>query len=456
MARQPIAFGKLRTRPEHNEAHNNLGVALAGQGQLAEAAAIYRQVLAASGAPPRRTITWVWLSRDRSSLPRRGELRSAPCNSSPTTPRRTAIGATPFVSSVVSRRRRLLSRTLRLNPRYAEAHNNLAIVRVKQGNVGAALPAYGEAIRLSSDYAEAHTNRALAWLQLGDFEQGWPEYEWRWKTKDFVLRRFAQPRWDGGSLEGKTILLYTEQGMGDTIQFVRYAPLLRSAAPVVVEAPTALVPLLLSCEGIDQLVPQGTPLPEFDVQCPLLSLPALTGTRLDSMPSRVPYLGPDPERVQHWGARLRAIPGFKIGIAWQGSTRYQDDRFRSIPLKHFEPLAKLPGVRLVSLQKGYGSEQLAGVAGSWPVVDLGKKLDESGGAFLDTAAVLTQLDLVVTSDTSLAHLAGRWQRPSGSRWGTPATGAGCWSTRGLSVVSDHAVVPPETSGRLGRGFHSYR
>ncbi len=262
------------------------------------------------------------------------------------------------------------------------------------------------------DYAEAHTNRALAWLQLGDFEQGWREYEWRWQTRDFTLRKFAQPRWDGGPLEGKTILLSTEQGLGDTIQFIRYAPLLRQrGATVVMEAPKALMGLLRSCDGIDQLLAQGSPLPDFDVQCPLLSLPALFNTRVDSVPARVPYLRPEPERLRQWGEQVRAMPGFKIGIAWQGSTRYQDDRFRSIPLKHFGALAQLPGVRLVSLQKGQGSEQLKGVPSTWRIEDFGRRVDESGGAFLDTAAVLAHLDLVVTSDTSLAHLAGALAAP---------------------------------------------
>jgi hypothetical protein len=246
----------------------------------------------------------------------------------------------------------------------------------------------------------------LAWLVSGDLERGWPEYEWRWRTKDFPRRSFAAPRWDGEALEGRTILLYAEQGLGDTLQFIRYAPLVqRRGGVVLVEAQPALVPLLKSCPGIDQLVPSGSPLPDFDVQVPLLSLPALLHTTRDTVPADMPYLSADPARSERWAAELRGIPGFRIGIAWQGNPTYRDDRHRSLPVKHFEPLARLPGVRLVSLQKGFGREQLASVP-DWNVLDLADRLDEAGGAFMDTAAVMQHLDLVVTSDTAIAHLAG--------------------------------------------------
>src|SRR5262249_38799312 len=161
-----------------------------------------------------------------------------------------------------------------------------------------------------------------------------------------------------------------------------YAALLKQrGATVVLEAPRALVPLLSRCRGINFLVPQGAPLPAFEVHCPLLSLPVLLGTRLENVPTEVPYLSAEPARLRHWAERLASEPGFKIGIAWQGSKKYQDDRFRSIPLHHFAALAQIPGVRLVSLQKGPGSEQLAAFASRWPILDLGERFDEQGGAF---------------------------------------------------------------------------
>ncbi len=323
------------------------------------------------------------------------------------------------------------------------------MVLEQQRRLDEALAAYEESIRLQPESADTHRNRALVWLLTGNFEQGWPEYEWRWKCSNAVRRSFTQPRWDGGPLTGKTILLHAEQGLGDSIQFVRYARLLkRRGAIVLVETPASLVPLLSRCDGVDRLIAQGGPLPEFDVQCPLLSLPALLHTSLDTVPSRVPYLSPDPERLRTWSERLRTLSGFKVGIAWQGSKRYAGDKHRSIPLKHFAPLASIPGIRLISLQKGHGSEQLA-EARSWNVLDLGGELDEKGGAFLDTAAVLAELDLLVTSDTSLPHLAGA----SGGS-GVDGAGAGqrlalAGGPGGLSVVSDHAAVSTKTLRRLG-------
>ena len=164
---------------------------------------------------------------------------------------------------------------------------------------------------------------------------------------------------------------------------------------------------LLTTSGVDKLVAIDEPLPRFDLHVPLMSLPFVLGTRLDNVPHEVPYLAVEPERVARWREELASIPGFKIGIAWQGRREYRADRQRSIPLGaalHRWP--PCPGVRLLGLQKGYGSEQLAALAGRFEVVDLGARLDQGGGAFLDTAAAMQSLDLVVTSDTAIAHLAG--------------------------------------------------
>jgi hypothetical protein len=214
-------------------------------------------------------------------------------------------------------------------------------------------------------------------------------------------RHFRQPMWNGESLGGKTILLYAEQGLGDTIQFVRYASIVKQhGGTVVVECQKPLVGLLEGCPGVDQLVAQGDDLPAFDVQAPLLSVPGILGTSVETIPARAPYLFAKAARVEPWRERL--IDGFKIGIAWQGNPAFRGDPFRSIPLRCFAPLAEIPGVCLVSLQKGAGTEQLAEVRDLFPVIELGSRLDD----FLDTAAVMGHLDLVITSDTAPAHLAG--------------------------------------------------
>jgi hypothetical protein len=247
----------------------------------------------------------------------------------------------------------------------------------------------------------------MAWLLGGHFERGWPEYEWRWRGNEAVFAPLNQPLWDGSALEGRTILLHAEQGLGDTIQFIRYARLVRArGGTVVVACPTPLIQLLTGCAGIDQLIPQGSILPPFDVYAPLLSLPGILGTSLGSVPAEVPYLVADAELERHWREKLGPLRAFKIGIAWQGNPGYLGDSFRSIPLTHFATLARVEGVRLFSLQKGPGSEQLSALGDLFPVTDLGSQLDNATGAFVETAAVMKSLDLIITSDTAVAHLAG--------------------------------------------------
>jgi ADP-heptose:LPS heptosyltransferase len=191
------------------------------------------------------------------------------------------------------------------------------------------------------------------------------------------------------------------------IQFVRFATVLkRQGATVIVECQKALLGLFQGCPGIDQLVATGEELPPFDVYAPLISLPGILGTTLETIPAKTPYLFPRPPLVEHWRQRLAGLDGFKIGITWQGSPEYHGDRFRSIPLRYFGRLAQAAGVRLVSLQKGVGVEQLADVRDRFAVVDFTDELDQQSGPFVDTAAVMKSLDLVVTSDTATAHLAG--------------------------------------------------
>jgi hypothetical protein len=215
------------------------------------------------------------------------------------------------------------------------------------------------------------------------------------------------PAWNGYPPAGLRVLVVAEQGLGDSIHFIRYAPLLqRLGATVIFECPAKLIPLLARTPGIDHVYAQGQEPPEHDVHVPLLTLPGLLGTALESIPLEIPYVHPDPKLVEHWGCELGATPGFKVGINWQGNPTFAGDYHRSMPLRHFAPLAQVPGVRLFSLQKNDGAEQLRALGDVFPVVDLGARLDEANGPFMDTAAVLKNLDLFVTSDTAVAHLAG--------------------------------------------------
>ena len=298
-------------------------------------------------------------------------------------------------------------RAIELKPDFAEAHNNLGIAFKNQGNLDEALACYERALQHKPDYADARFNRAHIYLLTGDWQRGWPESESRWQSKNFTSRQFAQPIWAGESLAGKTILLHAEQGLGDTIQFIRYVPLVKlSGGTVLVECQKALLGLLEGFPGIDRLIAHKDELPPFDVHAPLLSLPRILNTTLQSIPATVPYLEPKPELLKHWLRKLDQLDGFKIGIAWQGNPTFRSDRFRSVPLRYFAPLAEVPGVRLISLQKGFGTEQLADNRELFPVIDLGLDLDHHSGPFMDTAALMKNLDLVITSDSVTPHLAG--------------------------------------------------
>jgi FkbM family methyltransferase len=297
---------------------------------------------------------------------------------------------------------------LRLKPDYVNAHKNKGTALVWEGQLDEALASYQRALELAPDDAETHKNLGVIWLLQGKFTQGWREYAWRWKTDEASLPTYQQPLWKGDSLDSRTILLTAEQGLGDTIHFIRYAAVLkqRFQCQVVAACPRALLPLLRTCPGIDVLVAQDEPLPPFDVFAPLLNVPGILGDHLGTFPADVPYLRADPALVARWQAELSRHPGFKVGLVWQGNRKHQADRMRSMPLREFGPLGQLRGVQLFSLQKYVGLEQLESLAGLLDVIPLGDQLDEETGAFMDTAAVMRNLDLLITSDTSLAHLAG--------------------------------------------------
>jgi Tfp pilus assembly protein PilF len=293
-------------------------------------------------------------------------------------------------------------KALELKPTYVGAHDHLGLVLHAQGRLAEAVECYSEAVRLDPGYAIAHLNRALAWLQMGDFERGWHEYEWRWKCPEHAVADLVQPLWEGAPLRGRTILLRAEQGFGDAIQFIRYAPLVQSlGARVLLNCPGSLYRLLATCPGIEVVLPEGVYI-EFNCHAPLMSLPRILGTTLQTIPAQVPYLAADRVLFSRWAGELAPGGGFKVGVAWQGNPDHKKDRHRSFRLARFEPLARIPGVRLFSLQKGSGAEQFAEESARFPITDLGCRF----GDFADAAAAICNLDLVITPDTALAHLAG--------------------------------------------------
>jgi hypothetical protein len=262
-------------------------------------------------------------------------------------------------------------------------------------------------LQLDPQLAEAHYNRSYVLLRRGDFEAGWADFAWRLKCKDYRGLRLREPLWDGSPLEGRTILLQAEQGLGDTIHFVRYVPLVHdSGGRVLLQVQPPLVRLLARCPGVEAVLAAGERLPEFDVCSPLMSLPGIFGTSLSNIPAPQSYLRAEPALVDQWRQRLADIKGFRVGVAWQGNPRYPHDQQRSIALEQFAGLAAVSNVRLISLQKHAGTEQLAAVRDRFPIVDFGPNVDEAAGPFMDTAAIMKNLDLVVVPETAIAQLAG--------------------------------------------------
>jgi tetratricopeptide (TPR) repeat protein len=358
--------------PDQADAHYNLGLCLQRLGRTHDAVASYQRCLA---------------------------LHPNHC------PAQRNLGVIFHESGNLAEAQRCYERARDLEPRQAASYLNLGTVLKDRGKMAEAITCYERALSLEPTNAQAHCSRGTMMLAMGRFAEGLSGYESRIGCPDFNTMNLEGPRWDGRDLAGRTLLVHCEQGLGDTLQFIRYVKFARGrGGKVIVAAQPALIPLLEQ-SGFGPLVSRNDPLPPFDVHSPLLSLPSILRTRLENIPAEVPYLVADSARVDRWRQELAAQRGLKVGIVWQGQQKFRGDRLRSIPLARFAPVAGVSGVQLVSLQKGPGCEQLAEEADRFAVVDLSRRLDNDG-AFLDTAAVMRSLDLVITSDTAAAHLAG--------------------------------------------------
>jgi tetratricopeptide (TPR) repeat protein len=362
----------LRLRPDYVEAHCNLGNALAAQKDHPAAEQCYRESIRLRPDYPEGHHNLGTALAELGRLPEaEAEYREA----------------------------------LRLKPDYDDAVGNLATAVLHQGRPEEAAVVYDIILKRKPDDADTHMGKAFCYLLAGNLERGWREYEWRWRSKEFGSLPYTQPQWDGSPLGSRTILLHVEQGLGDTLFSVRYAAKVKErGGNVVMLCQKPLRKLLSRCQGIDQFIDKDDPLPAFDCHAPMMSLPGIFGTTLETVPAEVPYLFPDPDLVEQWRGEFPADGMLKIGLGWQGNPGFKGDKLRSIPLAKFAPLGEVPGVRWYSLQKGFGSEQLA--TAPFPVIDLASRLDEAAGPFMDTAAVLQHLDLLITCDSALAHLAG--------------------------------------------------
>lgn len=377
----------LVNRPSYAEAHGNLGMVQLDRGRIAEAGGCFRRAIALQPALPEAQ------NGLGNTLKRRGRLEEA----------EAAFG-----------------RALAVRPAYADAHHNLGINRQEQGRPRDAIEAFAQAIRHDPDLAEAHFAQSLSLLKLGAWPEGWRKYDHRWaqKSEPMVrLRAYPQPLWSGDAPQGRTILLWPEQGFGDTIQFARFArEMARLGWKVVLEVPRELIRLFAALpEVIPEMavVPEGGDPPPFDVHFPLMSVPARLGITPDRLPAG-PGLHADTEAAQLWRARLPGN-GIRVGIAWRGSPGHKRDRCRSMGPAAFADFLDQPGIAIVSLQKDGRADELEALPAGRPLYDSGPDL----GDFADTAALIAALDLVISVDTSVLHLAA-------------ALGVPCWG------LIDHA------------------
>ena len=295
-------------------------------------------------------------------------------------------------------------RAINLKPEYANAHINRGIILNEFKRLDEALASYDRAISLKSDHADAYWNKALLKILTGDFEEGWKLYEWRWKHNDQEhFRHFSQPLWLGEEpLHDKTLLIHSEQGLGDIIQFCRYVLMTKvEGAKVVLEAPKALISLLSSLKSNITLVEKGKALPPFDLQCPIMSLPLAFKTTLGTIPALTPYLFSSPDKQYIWHKKIGNKIKPRIGLAWSGSSGHKNDHNRSLLLKQLDLILQLP-FEFHSLQKEVRSEDME-------TLSLFKRIhlhQDELIDFSDTAALINEMDLVISVDTSIAHLAG--------------------------------------------------
>jgi len=294
------------------------------------------------------------------------------------------------------------------NPGHDNSHSNLGAVLLGLGDHNKAAESIQNALNISPEDARAHYNLGLAQLAMGDFQNGWNNYAWRWKTDEYSsrIRNYKEPLWNGSDLEGKTIFIYGEQGLGDDIQFVRYLPILREyGACVVLHTPEPLYQLFKGSGLADHLVgPKETP-PSFDCHLPILDVPRLVNTTLETIPSQKSYLQVTPKLQEEWANRISSNCNFRVGVVWAGSSQHQNDLNRSIEASLFQPFTNIPGVSVYSLQVGRDGEAVSAFGDN--VTDLATSFSD----FADTAAAINNLDLIISVDTSVAHLAGALGRP---------------------------------------------
>ncbi len=406
----------------------SLGKILMAQGQLAEAEKVFRRVV---GLAAQRADLHFQLAET---------LRPRGKNVEAETAYRRALELDPKLASAgnglgivleeqgrIEEAEAVFRRTLKVAGEAPDVLYNLGNVLRDQHRAAEAANACRRAIAAKPDFAEAHVHLAYALLMQGDYARAWPEYEWRWRVPAFAGtgRNYPVPTWDGRPLKGRTLLLWAEQGFGDTLQFARYAGVAAGmGGKVILDCQPALVRLMSSAAGVGKAIARGDRPPPFDVHAPLLSLPGLLGTTVKTIPRNAPYLAAEPALAAGWRKRFAGVPGLKVGIAWRGTAERRGNPGRACPLAAFAPLLEDRRLRLFSLQKEVPREDRPLPKG---LTDLSPELRD----FADTAAIIAALDVVVSIDTAVAHLSGGLRRPTLVMLSTACDWR--WSTEGAST-----------------------
>jgi len=376
----------LRLDPNYAEVYNNLGIALKELKQLVEAISCFEQAIRLESDFAEAYYNLANSLRDE----------------------------TRCTEAIENYRK-----AVHIKPDYAEAYNHLGVVLNAQGGYVEnienleAIENYRRALQLNPDFAEAHWNLSLVLLRTGRLIEGWKEYEWRRNPKLDIAtypHSYETPRWDGSQFKGKRLLVHYEQGLGDTLHFVRYLPMVKArGGTVILEVRKPLYKLLKGFPGVDELIEaslDNKPAVKFDYHISLMDLPKIFETTLETIPAEVPYINCCPKKVEHWRNKL-AGPDLKVGIVWAGSPSHGNDQNRSCALKDFEPLTKTDGVRLYGLQKGEAAKQVERLTDEMTITNLGTEFED----FTDTAAAIENLDLLISVDTSVLHLAGAMGKP---------------------------------------------
>lgn len=395
--------------PDHAPATGNLGIVRHAQGRLDEACALYRRAIALESSNANALTN---LGVALQSLGKPDEARKALDAARAIAPENAAIalnlGNLELGDGLPETAEGLYREALALDPGSAAAQVNLGRALKEQGRVAEALSACVRAKAMDPNLPATHWNEGLCRLLLGDFKRGWPGFQWRWAADAVPPHGLTVPQWDGTSLAGRHILVHAEQGLGDTLQFIRFVPLLARLEPasVTVMVQPELIGLLNGLPGIDRVVGPGAPLDPYQCRVPLLDLPGWFGLGAADFAASVPYVTADPLAVERWLARLEGDTSRRIGLVWKGRPGHANDRNRSMTLETLLPLAATPGTRWSSLQRETTAAEDA-VLEAANIAALGPMF----ASLEETAAAIAALDLVITVDTSVAHLAGALGKP---------------------------------------------